>query len=124
MDFKELLSWLITNDHNLEMFSTSMWSIWTQRNQVRISQPNISVHQIPSSAKERVAKFAMTQLVPSITRPDLTSFQAKWHPPNPEVVKINCDGATFKVQKKLGIDVVIQDNNDLVMASMSKLLPQ
>ena len=40
------------------------------------------------------------------------------------MVKINCDGATFKEQKKSSIGVVIWDNNSLVMASMSKLLPQ
>ena len=67
VDFKDSLSWLITNDHNLEMLSTSVWLIWTQRNQMRMSQPNINVHQTLLSAKERVAEFAMTQLVPSIT---------------------------------------------------------
>ena len=36
---------------------------------------------------------------------------------------INCDGATFKKQKKSGIGVVIWDNNGLVMVSMSKQLP-
>ena len=66
----------------------------------------------------------MTQPVPSITRPDLTSIRAKWRPPNPEVVKINCNKATSKEQKKLGIGLVIRDNKGLVMASMSKLLPQ
>ncbi|KAL0002556.1 hypothetical protein SO802_016337 [Lithocarpus litseifolius] len=91
--------------------------------QVRMSQPNISVHRIPSSAKERVAEFAMTQLAPTITWPDLTSVRAKWRPPSPDVVKINCDGATFKEQKKLGIGVMIRDNNGLVMSSISKLLP-
>ena len=66
----------------------------------------------------------MTQPVSSITRPDLTSIRAKWRPPNPEVVKINCNRATFKEQKKLGIGLVIRDNKGLVIASMSKLLPQ
>ena len=94
------------------------------RNQVRLSQPNISVHQILSSAKESVAEFKLTEPAPSITRPDLTSFRAKWHPPNSDMVKINCNGATFKEQKKSGIGVVIRDNNGLVMTSMSKLLPQ
>ena len=40
------------------------------------------------------------------------------------MVKINCDRATFKEQKKSSIGVIIWDNNSLVMASMSKLLPQ
>nr|XP_023896770.1 uncharacterized protein LOC112008672 [Quercus suber] len=124
MDFKELLSWLITTDHNLELFSTSVWLIWTQRNQVRMSQPNISVHQILTSAKECVTEFKLIEPVPFFTRFDLSSVRAKWCPPNPDMVKINCDGATFKEQKKSGIGVIIRDSNGLVMASMSKLLPQ
>ena len=77
VDFKELLSWLITTDHNLELFSTSVWLIWTQRNQVRMSQPNISVHQIPTSAKERVVEFKLIKPVPPFTQPDLSSVRAK-----------------------------------------------
>ncbi|XP_065627884.1 uncharacterized protein LOC136066852 [Quercus suber] len=96
VDFKELLSWLITTDHNLELFSTSVWLIWTQRNQVRMSQPNISVHHIPMSTKERVAEFKLTEPVPAFTRSDLSLVRAKWRPPNPDMVKINYDGATFK----------------------------
>ena len=96
MDFKELLSWLITKDHNLELFATSVWLIWTQRNQVCVRQPSLNVHQIPLSAKECVAEFAATQPAPSITRPALTCFQAKWCPPSLEMVKINCDKSIFK----------------------------
>lgn len=102
VDFKELLSWLITKDHNLELFATLVWLIWTQRNQVCFSQPNLSVHQISLSAKEHVAEFVVTQPARSITRPNLTLFRTNWRPPIPEVVKINCDEAIFKEQKKIG----------------------
>jgi len=124
VDFKELLSWLITKDHNMELFATSVWLIWTQRNQMRLSQPCLSVHQIPSSTKERVAEFVVTQPAPAIIRPDLTLLRAMWRPPIPDVVKMNCNRAIFKEQKKSGIGAVIRDSNGLVMASMSKLLPQ
>ena len=124
MDFKELLSWLITKDHSLELFATSEWLICTQRNQVCVSQPSLNVHQIPLSAKERVAELTATQPEPSITRPALSGFRAKWRPPSLELVKINCNGAVFKEQKKLGCGAVIRDSNGLVLASMSKLLPQ
>ena len=40
------------------------------------------------------------------------------------MVKINCDGATFKDQKKSSVGVVIRDDNGMVLASMSKQLPQ
>ena len=39
-------------------------------------------------------------------------------------MKINCDRAIFKEQKKSGCGAVIQDSNGLVLASMSKLLPK
>ena len=96
VDLKELLSWLIIKDHSLELFAMSVWLIRTQRNQVCVSQPNLDVHQILSPGKERVVEFVVTQPAPSITRPALTCFRAKWRPPSPELVKINCDGAIFK----------------------------
>ena len=40
------------------------------------------------------------------------------------MVKINCYGATFRDQKKSSVDVVIRDDNGMVLASMSKQLPQ
>ena len=40
------------------------------------------------------------------------------------MVKVNFVGATFKTEKKSGIGVVIQDDQGVVLASLSKLLPQ
>nr|POF14706.1 putative ribonuclease h protein [Quercus suber] len=34
MTFKELLSWLIKNNHQLELFAVTVWTIWNQRNRV------------------------------------------------------------------------------------------
>ena len=39
-------------------------------------------------------------------------------------MKINCDRAIFKEQKKSGCGAVIRDSNGFVLASMSKLLPK
>ena len=58
VDFKELLSWLITNQQDLELFSSLAWLIWTQRNLVRLNKPNINSHQLAATAKELVAEFA------------------------------------------------------------------
>jgi len=44
VDFKELLSWLITNQRELEFFFTSAWLIWTQRNLLRLNKTSISSH--------------------------------------------------------------------------------
>ena len=48
VDFKELLSWLITTQQDLELFLTLAWLIWTQRNQVRLNKPGSD--QVASSS--------------------------------------------------------------------------
>ena len=91
----------------MELFLTSVWLIWTQRNQARLKKPSISTHLIASSANERVVEFALNQPVPAPPWLATTSTRNGWRPPTQGVVTINCDGATFKKQKKSGIGVVI-----------------
>ena len=68
VDFKELLSWLITNQHNLEFYSSLAWLIWTQRNLIRLNKPSINSHQLAATAKELVAKFARSVPLPLHSR--------------------------------------------------------
>ena len=124
MDFKELLLWLITNQQDLELFSTSTWLIWTQRNQIRLNKPSINSHLLAATAKELVAEFAQTVPLPPYPCLAANSAQTRWRPSTQGMVKINCDGATFRDQKKSGVSVVIRDDNGMVLASMSKQLPQ
>ena len=56
---KELLSWLINHQHHLEFFSVTAWSIWTQRNQVRLNQPNCSLHLITLWQRNDFGNFKM-----------------------------------------------------------------
>ena len=124
VDFKELLSWLITNQQDLELFSTSAWLIWTQRNQIHLNKPSINSHLLAAMTKELVIEFAQTVPLPPYPRLATNSTQTWWRPPTQGMVKINYDGATFKDQKKSGVGVVIRDDNSMVLASMSKQLPQ
>ena len=48
----------------------------------------------------------------------------KWKPPQHGLVKINCDGARFTAENRVGIGVVIHDNEGMVLGSMSKQIPQ
>ena len=124
VDFKELLLWLITNQQDLELFSTSTWLIWTQRNQIHLNKPSINSHLLAATAKELVAEFAQTVPLPPYPCLAANSAQTRWHPPTQGMVKINCDGATFRDKKKSSVSVVIRDDNGMVLASMSKQLPQ
>nr|POE97077.1 hypothetical protein CFP56_23062 [Quercus suber] len=62
MTFKELLSWLIKNNHQPELFAVTVWTVWNQRNRVRLNQPADSLHQIPNIAKSWLADYHARQL--------------------------------------------------------------
>ena len=50
MDFdniKQLVSWIIEEGKQLELFAYTAWSVWNQCNQVRIRVPATALHQIP-----------------------------------------------------------------------------
>ena len=89
-----------------------------------MNKTTISSHQIVATARERIVEFAQTIPMPPYPQVIATPSQTRWRPPSQGLVKINCDGATLKDQKKSGIGVVIRDENSMVLASMAKQLPQ
>ena len=100
------------------------WLIWTQRNRLRLNKAAVNSHQIAATAKDHIVEFAQTYTTPLFPRVTTTPPQTKWRPPHLDLVKINCDGATFKEQNKSGVGVVIRDRNRMVLASMAKQIPQ
>ena len=75
-------------------------------------------------AKDHIVEFAQTCTTHLFPRVTTNPPQTRWRPPHLDLVKINCDGATFKEQNKSGVKVVIRDENEMVLASMAKLIPQ
>ena len=120
VDFKELLSWLITNQRVLEFYFISAWLIWTQRNRICLNKTIVSSHQIAATAREHLAEFAQTITTPQFPQVIATPSQTRWRPPSQGLVKINCDGDTFKDQNKSGIGMVICDENGMVLVLMAK----
>ena len=100
------------------------WLIWTQRNRLRLNKAAVNSHQIAATAKDHIVEFAQTYTTPLFPRVTTTPPQTRWRPPHLDLVKINCDGATFKAQNKSGVGVVIRDRNGMVLASMAKQIPQ
>ena len=66
MDFKELLSWVIQQVKNLELFAMIAWSIWTQRNQVRLAQLNVYLHLLAQVSKDWHEEFMALQVPRSL----------------------------------------------------------
>ena len=121
LNFKELLSWLIKKQNHLELFSITTWSIWTQRNQVRLHQLSYSPHQIASTAKDTLAEFVSVQPAPR-SHPPRTRDQ--WRPPTLDMIKIIFDGAIFNKEPKSGIGVVLHDVHCSLLAFLSRQLSQ
>ena len=116
---KELLSWMLMQQKNTELFAMMVWSIWTQRNQVRLRQNALALHQIALLSKERYAKFLACQILPIVRQPRTS---CRWLPPPIGYVKTNFDGAVFFNENKAGLGVIIRDSSDLVLASCSEIL--
>ena len=124
LNFKELLSWMIKHTQLLEIFAVMVWSIWNQRNRVRLNQPANAIHQIAHLSKNWLAKFQANQ-VSHVSIPIHTqSMRCRWKPPPSSCFKINFDRVIYPKEKKSGIGVVIRDNRGLVIASCSKVVHQ
>ncbi|XP_075675266.1 uncharacterized protein LOC142644567 [Castanea sativa] len=121
MDFKELFSWVIQEQKNVELFAMMVWSVWTQRNQVRLNNPHSTLSHIASSAKARLDEFIATQ--PAANLPQ-RSPRVSWQLPPCDLYKINFDSATFEHVGKSGIGVIIQDSSGVAIASLSQLVPR
>lgn len=105
LSFKELLSWLIKNYQQLELFAVTAWSICNQRNQVHMHQPSCSPHLLVATARGRLAEFSSIQLAP---RTPPSKPRVQWQSPPQGMVKINFDGATSARDQFLGIGVVLR----------------
>ena len=124
INFKELLSWLISTQHHLELFSVMAWLVWTQRNQIHLNKPSNSSHSITSLAKEYLVEFKAVQSSTTTMRTTHPMTRSQWLQPAHGVGKINCDEAVFIDEKKSGINVVIRDSHGSVLGSLSEQLPQ
>ncbi|XP_075648656.1 uncharacterized protein LOC142619445 [Castanea sativa] len=124
LNFKELLSWILTQPTEVELFAMVVWGIWNQRNKVRHNHVAAPLHQIFQISAEKLADFTASQqpAIPMMTR--RVSHRTRWQPPLADLVKINFDGAVFSSANAAGIGVVIRDSSGQVLASCSQRLSQ
>ena len=43
-DFKDLVSWIITEGKQLDLFAITAWSVWNQRNRDQVQASSIDLH--------------------------------------------------------------------------------
>ena len=75
-----------------------VWSVWSQRNQIRTPQAHCSLHQLARLATEQQQEFLGVQPPPKLKTP---RQQAQWSPPTPDLIKINFDGGHFSRGKQI-----------------------
>ena len=57
VDFKDLVSWIVLEGKQLDIFAVTAWKIWSQRNQVRVQAPATTFHQIIAVSKTSLNEF-------------------------------------------------------------------
>ena len=91
-NIKMLVSWLIEEGKQLELFAYTAWSVWNQRNQVRVRAPATAPHQIPSVSRTLLHEFHSRTLTSDSHFHRRTHYlQQRWVPPPANFVKINFD---------------------------------
>ncbi|KAK9998404.1 hypothetical protein SO802_018007 [Lithocarpus litseifolius] len=124
-DFKQLVLWLVEEGKQLELFAFTAWSVWNQRNKVRVRAPATALHHVAKGSKLSLNDYR-SKLLGTETQVQnrSQSSRSRWKPPPVNLVKINFDGAVFAKENKSGIGVVVRDENGLVLGSCSKRLTQ
>ena len=75
-------------------------------------------HILPLSVERKVEFQSLHQATRTLQHKNHT----RWKPLEPEVYKVNYDGATFADQRRAGIGVVIRNAEGVVMAALSQLI--
>ncbi|XP_075645735.1 uncharacterized protein LOC142616862 [Castanea sativa] len=122
-DFKELCKWVLGNGKPLELFAIQVWSIWNQRNKLRLNQPCCPTKELQKMAEDSWTEIRRHNL--KLNRfSSSPTHQRLWTAPTLDSYKINYDGALSTTDNKSGIGIVVRDYHGEVIASLIQQLDQ
>ena len=103
----------------LELFITTAWCMWYNKNRARHGSPRQSSNEILHKARTVMEDFQVAHFAcPHSTDPSDT----RWVPPSNPWFKVNTDAAIFKNLGTEGIGTVIRDHAGTVIAALSQHL--
>ncbi|XP_075655226.1 uncharacterized protein LOC142625459 [Castanea sativa] len=122
-DFKELCKWVLENGKPLKLFAIQVWSIWNQRNKLRLNQPCCLTKELQKMAEDSWTEIRRHNL--KLNRfSSSPTHQILWTAPTLDSYKINYDGALSTTDNKCGIGIVVRDCHGEVIASLIQQLDQ
>ena len=119
-NIKEIFQKAFSKRKDAELLAFTGWTIWNRRNQIKFKEAVCPINHILPLSKERKTEFQ--SLHPAIRTVQHRNY-TRWKPPEPEVYKVNYDGATFTNQRRASIGVVIHNAKGAVMAALSQQIP-
>ena len=113
-NFRALVEFVIEKGLDLELFATTVWTIWHRRNALRTSQTPLPIQQVLQMVQTLRADFARSLLQrPTAQTSPGPPIPTDRPPPWPNI-KVNFDGACFHDQNSAGAAAVIRDRDGLV----------
>ncbi|KAM6564221.1 hypothetical protein CsatB_024219 [Cannabis sativa] len=106
----------------LETIFCTMWSIWSDRNNVIHGKSPQQPTVISAKAQNFLNNYKSTQqlsLPAGLSPPATPSISKAWSPPPPTCLKLNVDAAFDEACNKIGFGAIIRDSNGNVKAAMS-----
>ena len=119
---KDLLSWMVEKGTPLEQFAFTAWSVWSQRNKVRLNLQSSLLHQVAEQARTMFAQYQAPTRSAELQLGSRGIGRTRWSPPQVGFVKINFDGAVFDSSHSSGVGAVIRNHNGAVMAFCAEKL--
>ena len=114
LNIMELLKVTHEKRMNTELMVSVMWTVWHRRNQLRLNASVLPNDQVLQQAKHVLDTFQMNQqshINHAANR--RTQQHVQWHPPPPNCLKLNFDGAIFPELGKAGLGVVVHDSHEI-----------
>nr|XP_023875864.1 uncharacterized protein LOC111988307 [Quercus suber] len=108
----------------LELFAFTAWSVWSQRNKVRLNLQSSPLHQVAEQARTMFAQYQVTTWTAELRLGSSGIGGTRWRPLQAGFVKINFDGAVFGNSNSSGVGAVIRNHYGAVMASCAEKLNQ
>ena len=97
-----------------------LWIVWYRKNQIKVKNADYPISQVAPTAQQTLQDFSRANLKASSQLPANSTTRVRWSLPPQSSLKVNFDGATFKDVGKVGLGVVIRDNQGQTLASQSK----